>query len=56
MNTSYNTVVVSNYLELLKGLNREDKIHLAAGRINDIAQTPETKTDKTSPVNRFQIR
>ena len=53
MKTSYNTVVVSNYLGLLQGLSRENKINLVAGLINDIAKEPEKRKEKKDVINHF---
>ena len=53
MNTSCNTVVVSSYLGLLQRLNRETKINLVAGLINEIAHTPEEGEKEKDVVNRF---
>ena len=53
MKTSYNTVVVNNYLGLLQGLSRENKINLVAGLINDIAKEPEKRKKEKEVINRF---
>jgi len=53
MNTSSNVLVVNNYLGLLKRLNRETKIHLVAGLINDISQEQEKRKKKKDVINRF---
>jgi hypothetical protein len=49
-----NTFVVDNYLGLLKGLSKENKLKLAAGLINNIAEeTAEETAEKTAVINRF---
>jgi len=53
MNTSSNTVLVSSYLGLLQRLNRETKINLVAGLLNEIAREPEKERKKEDIVNRF---
>jgi len=53
MNTSCNTVVVSSYLGLLQRLNRETKINLVAGLINEIAHKQEKEGKEKDVVNRF---
>ena len=53
MNTSYNPIIVSNYLGLLQRLNRETKINLVAGLVNEITQEPEKSKKKTDTINRF---
>jgi transposase-like protein len=50
METLYNTFIIDNYLGLLRSLSRENKIKLAAGLINDIAEESDKKTDV---INRF---
>ena len=53
MKTSCNSIVVNNYLGLLHGLSRENKISLVAGLINDIVKEPPKKKTKKDVVNRF---
>jgi hypothetical protein len=50
MNTYNNSVMLDNYFGLLKGLSRENKIKLAAGLINDVA---EDTGEKPNVINRF---
>jgi len=53
MNTSSNAVLVNSYSGLLQRLNREDKIHLVAKLVNDIACEPEEIKNKKDVINRF---
>jgi hypothetical protein len=46
MNTSNNTVVLDNYLGLLKGLSRENKIKLVARLTRDIAEETDKKGEE----------
>jgi hypothetical protein len=46
MNTSNNTVVLDNYLGLLKGLSRENKIKLVAELTREIAEETDKKGEE----------
>jgi hypothetical protein len=51
MNTSNSTVVLDNYLGLLKGLSRENKIKLVAKLTRGIAE--ETDKKKEEVIDKF---